>query len=118
MGEQVHKCPVCNKGITIIPGQDINITINLHLDSKDCKPEQFPQCPKCRIRLTGINSVACNRCKQKLCLTHRFSDQHECVHPLERKVNAMGFKCPKCQNNFPKSGDLITHMRVAHIQTK
>lgn len=115
MGEEVVKCPVCAKGITKLPGIDINLTISQHLDSPECKKEQFDQCPKCKIRLTGINSIVCNRCRQKVCVTHRYSDQHECTHPLERKLNSLGFTCPRCQGHFSKSSDLIQHMRKDHV---
>jgi predicted nucleic acid binding AN1-type Zn finger protein len=118
MGEQVQKCPVCNKGITLVPGQNINITISQHMDSSACKPDKASLCPRCKIKLTGVNTVTCNKCRQQLCLAHRFPDQHSCTHPLERKMNAMGFKCPRCATNFPKSADLIQHMRFEHIENK
>lgn len=118
MGEQVTKCPICNKGITLVLGQDPNITISQHMDSSECREEQTEKCPKCKIRLTGVNSVMCNRCKQKLCLTHRYADQHDCSHPLERKAKLFGFKCPRCDQNFPRSPDLIQHMRRDHGQNK
>ena len=114
MGEEVCRCPICNKGITLVPGQDPNLTISQHMDSPNCRVEQSLKCPRCNVKLTGINSVMCNRCKQKLCLTHRYSDQHECTHPLERKINTMGYKCPKCTSTFPKSTDLIQHIRGQH----
>ena len=117
MGEEVYKCPICNKGITIISGQDLNLIISQHMDSSDCRKENLPSCPRCKVRLTGINSVNCNKCRQLVCLTHRYSDQHECLHPLERRVNAMGFKCPKCSINFSRSNDLIQHLKFEHIQS-
>ena len=114
MGEEVVKCPLCGKGITRLPGIDINLTISQHMDSSECRQEEISRCPKCKARLTDINTITCNRCRQKVCVVHRYSDQHDCTHPLERKVNAMGFKCTKCSLNFGKSMELIQHMRTRH----
>jgi uncharacterized C2H2 Zn-finger protein len=114
MGEEVVKCPVCSKGITRLPGIDINLTISQHMDSSECSKVEASRCPKCKTRLTDINTIVCNRCRQKVCVSHRYSDQHECTHPLERKVNAMGFNCTRCNTHFSKSIDLIQHMRKSH----
>lgn len=118
MGEEVIKCPACNKGITRIPDMDINVTISMHMDSSECKIEETAKCLKCKIKLTGINSISCARCKQKVCITHRYPDQHPCSHPLERKVQAMGFTCPKCGMNYGKSADMIQHLRFDHYDRK
>jgi predicted nucleic acid binding AN1-type Zn finger protein len=118
MGEEVVKCPACSRGITKLPGVDINLTISQHMDSPECAKEEVAKCPKCSVKLTGINSVTCKKCKQKVCIAHRYADQHPCTHPLERKVAGMGFKCPRCAINFEKSAMLIQHMRFDHYQNK
>ncbi|CAG9324885.1 unnamed protein product [Blepharisma stoltei] len=117
-GWEIFKCPICNRAIDLIPGQDPNITWESHMNSGGCQEPEKKKCPvpKCNKTLTGVNCVECNRCHQTFCLTHRYSDTHNCVHPLERITKPHGgFQCKRCPRVFPKSGDLIQHMRAEHL---
>lgn len=119
LGEVVQKCPVCGKGISILPGIDINLTMSQHMDSSECFKQENPKCPKCNIKLTEINTVKCNKCNKKLCVSHRYPDQHQCSYIPERnRNNVSGFNCPKCSANVPGSRELIQHMRISHYQYK
>lgn len=86
-GDVVFICPVCSQGISLIQGEDLNITWENHRFHGNCMKILKPRCanPKCKTRLTDINAVDCKRCHQKTCLQHRYTDMHDCMHPLERK---------------------------------
>lgn len=116
-GKTVFTCPVCSRGVDIIPGEDPNMTWTRHSESGECRPSTKPKCPapRCKTTLKQSNSVECNRCHQKFCLKHRYSDQHNCAHPLERKAQ-MGFRCKRCSMVFGKSLELINHLKQQHVQ--
>ena len=86
--ESVFKCPVCSKGIGIKPGQDPNYLWEFHFNSGNCKKSSSQVCcaPKCRKKLTQINSIKCSDCGKTVCLSHRYKDQHPCKAGL-RKPN-------------------------------
>lgn len=99
IGREVFVCPVCERGIDMIEGQDPNITFENHISSGRCQSKEKNKCPviRCNKTLTGVNCVECNRCHQTFCLTHRFSDTHDCSHPLDRKTRPVaGFQCKRC----------------------
>jgi AN1-like Zinc finger len=87
IGRQVITCPLCGKGIPMLPGQDINFLWERHSASPDCKASARLVCSNsaCNKVLTDINSVVCSKCNKRNCLVHRFSDSHRCKEIKESK---------------------------------
>mmetsp|Transcript_99637 Transcript_99637/g.277446 ORF Transcript_99637/g.277446 Transcript_99637/m.277446 type:complete len:256 (-) Transcript_99637:217-984(-) len=79
-------CPLCQKGVRLRPGEDPNATWERHV-AVDCEapegraPQKKERCPVqgCRQQLTAINSFSCQKCYRKVCLKHRFEDEHGCA---------------------------------------
>eukprot|EP00405_Crypthecodinium_cohnii_P024941 CAMPEP_0206499884 /NCGR_PEP_ID=MMETSP0324_2-20121206/52036_1 /ASSEMBLY_ACC=CAM_ASM_000836 /TAXON_ID=2866 /ORGANISM="Crypthecodinium cohnii, Strain Seligo" /LENGTH=132 /DNA_ID=CAMNT_0053986709 /DNA_START=232 /DNA_END=627 /DNA_ORIENTATION=- len=74
-------CPLCSKGIKMIPGEDPNLTWERHVQdgcapSPGTSPGKKAKCPVpgCREALTSSGSVTCGRCGLKTCLKHRFEE--------------------------------------------
>jgi predicted nucleic acid binding AN1-type Zn finger protein len=82
---EVIVCPVCASGIHLRGGEDPNAAFERHTRS-GCDPSNYarvhkkPRCPAqgCREKLTSINTYACKACNQRVCLKHRFPEDHKC----------------------------------------
>ncbi|CAK9090029.1 unnamed protein product [Durusdinium trenchii] len=65
-----------------------------HVASGACAPsvKTKPRCPVkgCREKLTFSNSCQCGSCGLKVCLKHRFEDQHECRPTCRQSAGAFG----------------------------
>mmetsp|Transcript_36168 Transcript_36168/g.43636 ORF Transcript_36168/g.43636 Transcript_36168/m.43636 type:complete len:413 (-) Transcript_36168:155-1393(-) len=82
---QAIVCPLCAVGVKLVPGEDPNITWERHCrtgcDTRNyAKIAQKPRCPVagCKEKLTTSGSVTCKQCGTKVCLAHRFPDDHKC----------------------------------------
>mmetsp|Transcript_776 Transcript_776/g.1737 ORF Transcript_776/g.1737 Transcript_776/m.1737 type:complete len:158 (-) Transcript_776:263-736(-) len=79
---RVIVCPLCDKALPLASGVDENLLFEQH--SATCVPKpvkaQVPRCPSkgCKEKLTFSNSCNCGSCGVKVCLKHRFEDQHHC----------------------------------------
>lgn len=81
-------CPLCAKGVRLIPDEDPNITWERHLNT-DCDPSNYEKvtkkkkCPVrgCREVLTFSNTIKCKECTTDHCLKHRFGPDHNCPGP-------------------------------------
>jgi len=81
-------CPLCAKGVHLVPNQDPNITWDVHVNT-DCDPSNYQkvtkkkQCPVpgCKELLTFSNTIRCRDCTQEHCLKHRFGLDHKCPGP-------------------------------------
>ncbi|ONK65451.1 uncharacterized protein A4U43_C07F37250 [Asparagus officinalis] len=84
----VLKCPLCAKGVRLVPNQDPNITWDVHVNT-DCDPSNYQRAtekkkcpvPGCREPLTISNKIQCRDCIQDHCLKHRFGPDHKCPGP-------------------------------------
>eukprot|EP00397_Hematodinium_sp_SG-2012_P058792 GEMP01074718.1.p1 GENE.GEMP01074718.1~~GEMP01074718.1.p1 ORF type:complete len:185 (+),score=39.26 GEMP01074718.1:77-631(+) len=79
---RVILCPLCKNSVKIVPGEDVNVTFDRHRRSSDCKlKEKKKKCPVagCKEKLTLSNIFDCPKCKQTVCLKHRYEDTHECA---------------------------------------
>lgn len=49
-------------------------------------------CPAegCKTKMTTMNSVVCSECKSKVCLKHRFEDQHPCRESKAQWLSRLG----------------------------
>ncbi|KAM0943648.1 putative transcription factor C2H2 family [Dioscorea sansibarensis] len=81
-------CPLCAKGVHLVPNQDPNITWESHVNT-DCDPSNYQKAtkkrkcpvPGCKEILTFSNTIRCRDCTQEHCLKHRFGPDHKCPGP-------------------------------------
>lgn len=81
-------CPLCAKGVRLVPEEDPNITWESHVNT-DCDPSNYhkatkkKRCPApgCRETLTFSNTIRCRDCSLEHCLKHRFGPDHNCPGP-------------------------------------
>eukprot|EP00930_Biecheleria_cincta_P099130 TRINITY_DN90777_c0_g1_i1.p2 TRINITY_DN90777_c0_g1~~TRINITY_DN90777_c0_g1_i1.p2 ORF type:complete len:164 (-),score=23.25 TRINITY_DN90777_c0_g1_i1:132-623(-) len=85
---RVIVCPLCSAAVPLRPGEDENSVFEQHAVSGSCNPKVSAvakpnRCPVkgCKEKLTFSNSCNCGTCGLKVCLKHRFEDQHECRTP-------------------------------------
>lgn len=98
-------CPICAKGVRLIPNEDPNLTWDYHVKT-NCDPSNYakvhkkPKCPVrgCREYLAPSNKMVCRDCKQEVCLKHRFGPDHNC--PGQLKMNS---KDPSFAGRFVQS---------------
>ncbi|KAK7244609.1 hypothetical protein RIF29_39433 [Crotalaria pallida] len=87
-------CPLCAKGVRLIPDQDPNITWENHVNT-DCDPSNFEKvtkkkkCPAagCREILVFSNTIKCRDCMVDHCLKHRFGPDHKCPGPKKLETS-------------------------------
>eukprot|EP00933_Yihiella_yeosuensis_P053616 TRINITY_DN51890_c0_g1_i1.p1 TRINITY_DN51890_c0_g1~~TRINITY_DN51890_c0_g1_i1.p1 ORF type:complete len:193 (+),score=22.71 TRINITY_DN51890_c0_g1_i1:69-581(+) len=82
--KRVIVCPLCQEAIPLPFGEDENEVWERHF-STTCRPKTTaatgpPRCPVrgCKEKLTFSNSCTCDKCKLKVCLKHRYEEDHEC----------------------------------------
>lgn len=81
-------CPLCAKGVRLIPKEDPNITWESHVNI-ECDPSNYEKAtkkrkcpvPGCRELLTFSNTIKCRDCSIDHCLKHRFGPDHKCPGP-------------------------------------
>ncbi|XP_010241228.1 PREDICTED: zinc finger AN1 and C2H2 domain-containing stress-associated protein 16 [Nelumbo nucifera] len=86
-------CPLCAKGVRLVPDEDPNITWESHVNT-DCDPSNYERAtkkkkcpvPGCREPLTFSNTIRCKDCTIEHCLKHRFGPDHKCPGP--KKLDA------------------------------
>lgn len=142
-------CPVCLKTLKYDSSKYTeNEYFQLH-NASDCDASRYAQvmkerskrCPVagCNTRITFMNRYECGKCKQELCLKHRYQDQHVCSKGpylardlgLEgkKKVSAVPSKiatghaatkcdpeiCQVCSKSFNSLDELIKHAEKTHF---
>lgn len=84
---RVLVCPLCEKGVRLVPEEDPNLTWDRHV-REGCVPTARAQgaakkakcpVPGCKELLTSSGSVCCGRCGLRTCLRHRFEEDHSCA---------------------------------------
>ncbi|KAK9921874.1 hypothetical protein M0R45_030368 [Rubus argutus] len=86
-------CPLCAKGVHLIPDEDPNITWERHVNT-DCDPSNYEKAtkkkkcpvPGCREILTFSNTIKCRDCMADHCLKHRFGPDHKCPGPKKQEA--------------------------------
>ena len=81
----VHICPVCAMTVKAVFGEDAQVTMKRHSQTK-CDPSNYnkvmkkPRCPVrgCRELLTFSNKVSCTSCQKTVCIRHRYPTDHSC----------------------------------------
>ncbi|KAF3636853.1 Zinc finger AN1 and C2H2 domain-containing stress-associated protein 16 [Capsicum annuum] len=89
-------CPLCAKGVRLIPDEDPNITWESHVNT-ECDPSNYEKAtkkrkcpvPGCREILTFSNIIKCRECTIDHCLKHRFGPDHKC--PGRKKPESSAF---------------------------
>lgn len=87
-GVTVVICPLCAKGVRLIPEEDPNITWEKHVNTI-CDPSNYEKATKkrkcpvagCREILVFSNTIKCRDCNVDHCLKHRFGPDHKCPGP-------------------------------------
>ncbi|KAK8705333.1 hypothetical protein V6N13_048937 [Hibiscus sabdariffa] len=87
-GVTVVICPLCAKGVRLVPDEDPNISWESHVNT-ECDPSSYEnvtrkkKCPvpRCREVLTFSNTIKCRDCGIDHCLKHRFGLDHNCAGP-------------------------------------
>ncbi|KAF6158553.1 hypothetical protein GIB67_040067 [Kingdonia uniflora] len=90
-------CPLCAKGVRLIPDEDPNITWETHVNT-DCDPSNYERVakkkkcpvPRCKELLTFSNTIKCRDCVVDHCLKHRFGPDHNCSGPKKLQIG-LGF---------------------------
>lgn len=86
-------CPLCAKGVRLIPDENPNITWESHVNV-ECDPSNYDKVtkktkcpvPGCREILTFSNKIRCKDCMIEHCLKHRFGPDHKCPGPKKTAV--------------------------------
>mmetsp|Transcript_9579 Transcript_9579/g.15913 ORF Transcript_9579/g.15913 Transcript_9579/m.15913 type:complete len:507 (+) Transcript_9579:260-1780(+) len=98
-------CPVCSKSVKFDKSQDPNVVWDDHYVNH-CSQQQpsvqqkhIVRCfrPGCSTILGPSNTFTCTKCHQKVCMSHRMSEAHNCVGPVRKSF------LDRVQNNA--SGD-------------
>ncbi|BAT96368.1 hypothetical protein LR48_Vigan02g035900 [Vigna angularis] len=87
-------CPLCAKGVRLVPDQDANITWENHVNT-DCDPSNYEKVtkkkkcpvPGCREILGFSNTIKCRDCMVDHCLKHRFGPDHKCPGPRKMETS-------------------------------
>lgn len=95
---RVIECPLCNQMLHWTLEQDVNAVWERHVHGGQCEPKggsssggttgqagvskkkKKARCgaDKCREILTASNQFSCTKCRQNVCLKHRFESDHDC----------------------------------------
>jgi hypothetical protein len=89
------ECPLCLTSIKMDRQEDPNSAFEQHLSSSCAKaaaarpsPSSCPA-PGCGVRLGPSNAFQCNRCNNRVCMSHRMPEDHGCAsHRNERAARA------------------------------
>jgi len=98
-------CPVCGKSVKFDKSQDPNVVWDDHYvnhcsqQQPSVQQKQIVRCfrPGCSTILGPSNTFTCTKCHQKVCMSHRMSEAHNCVGPVRKSF------LDRVQNNA--SGD-------------
>lgn len=91
-------CPMCGKSIRFAKSQDPNLIWEdhyLHGCTQKTQQKEHKKCARsdCRTILGPSNTFACSKCRQMVCISHRFPEEHNCANALrEARANALQAK--------------------------
>ncbi|CDO71425.1 hypothetical protein BN946_scf184909.g19 [Trametes cinnabarina] len=78
-------CPLCNTPVAIPPGQDPNIRMEEHINTRcpvitgrSAKAKSAPTCARPKCDKVLFSPIRCEWCKQQYCPQHRFPKDHVC----------------------------------------
>jgi len=112
--KQSELCPICERSVMYVLNEDINITMEKHMNSSACVKKKKLICPieGCKEKLYSSNQYECGKCQTVLCLKHRHM-VHRCeeirrsrYQPLgKQKSNNRTFMLNASKRKEKKSGD-------------
>lgn len=102
---RVIECPLCKQMLHWTLEQDVNVVWEDHVRGGSCAPKnggkalgtdasqattkkkKKPRCAadSCREILTASNQFHCTKCRQEVCLKHRFESDHGCESARKQK---------------------------------
>ncbi|CEM04661.1 unnamed protein product [Vitrella brassicaformis CCMP3155] len=95
---RVMICPLCLDSFPMVAGESCDVTFERHTRTS-CRPDlyetrraqQKATCPVkgCKAKLTAVNSFVCPRCKQKVCMKHRWQEDHDCRPPQSSLISSL-----------------------------
>lgn len=91
-------CPMCANSIRFSKSQDPNLVWEEHYThhcTQQPKKKTSKKCARgdCRAILGPSNAFSCPKCRQEVCITHRFAEDHNCAQALrEARANALQLK--------------------------
>ncbi|KAF4317318.1 hypothetical protein JM18_007514 [Phytophthora kernoviae] len=93
---RVVQCPVCKTMIRWTMEQDVNAVWEEHVRQQKTKKPKKKRCAAdgCREVLLTSNQFQCTKCRQDVCLKHRFEADHDCEskRQTQRQQWLGGFK--------------------------
>ncbi|CAI9099963.1 OLC1v1036866C1 [Oldenlandia corymbosa var. corymbosa] len=126
-------CPLCAKGVRLIPDENPNITWESHVNI-ECDPTNYDKVtkkrkcpvPGCREILTFSNKIRCRDCTIEHCLKHRFGPDHKCPGPKKPEpafqfssfLNRSGKQEPSRQGSGTTSGSWTSSLWKAASSVK
>lgn len=104
-------CPVCHKTLQFEVGKGSEEEAwNRHVLT-GCKgsnlqkgsPEKGNVCAAkgCKTKLTSVNEYQCKKCSKKVCLKHRFEEDHECIQAVPSAQKPKENKPKEIKNERP-----------------
>lgn len=117
-------CPLCAKGVRLIPEEDPNITWESHVNTV-CDPTNYDKATKkrkcpvvgCREMLVFSNTIKCRDCNADHCLKHRFGPDHKCPGPRKPDTGFpfMGFLNKKEETRPPNRAPIQSSSAWARL---
>lgn len=91
-------CPNCMKVLRIPDRSTSDSILASHLRRECGKEESATRCPNlgCRKKVHETNSVVCQKCHQRVCLSHRYEDMHPCEARRQSIQTRGTWTCRRC----------------------
>ncbi|KAH7674383.1 AN1-like Zinc finger domain-containing protein [Dioscorea alata] len=104
-------CEACTVSIEKKAGEKDEAILERHRKAGECDitKKQKPKCPvkRCKEILTFSNNSTCKSCNLKVCLKHRFPNDHQCKgSPVHFSIRT-GTDCRDKKNRSPSSSSSI-----------
>ena len=89
--KQSELCPICEKSIVYVLNEDINVTMEKHMNSNFCVKKKKLTCPieGCKEKIYASNQYECMKCQTVLCLAHRH-EEHRCEEIRRSRYQPLG----------------------------
>ena len=91
LNKQSELCPICEKSVVYVLNEDINVTMEKHMNSNSCVIKKKLTCPieGCKEKIYASNQYECMKCQTVLCLAHRH-EEHRCEEIRRSRYQPLG----------------------------